>query len=711
LKPYTRSIIELFDGKKRYLIPLYQRQYAWSVEPQLKLLWEDICRAYERLLADRASMAPHFMGAMVVAQIKTYGKQVQAFEVIDGQQRLTTFQLLLTALRDVAAKNSSSYADEIQKYLLNEGIMETPDVERFKVWPSLMDRRTFAQIVDPTTDLDSIAKRPAEEDGYIRKAAHAFEWFREKIAALVGEGEAYEESKLEKLFEAMKEGLAVVSIELEGGDDPQTIFETLNSRGVDLTPGDLMRNFIFQRAKGHGQTDGSLNTDKLYADHWLPLDGPFWSAQAFRGRQGASRLDWMLIDHLSMKTADIVSKDNLFEGYRRWIFNEHPFESVENELEAITASAGIERKIFEQDKEDAIGKFGLFAEAFDVSTVFPLVVYLAAEAKIGDKLLDALAMLESFILRRDIAGLSTKSYNRFFVGTIDRLRESDGCKVEALARWLSTRPNDTDRWPNDVEFRQGWTGRDQYKSARQPRLRYIFEHIEEAKRTSLSEQIEIKTKLTVEHIMPQKWREHWPVPGFDHLTDGEIDIDQLADQVARDGVINKLGNLTLITSPLNSSMQNGPYSAKLPALRAHASLALNRELNGYDHWDEDCIGKRGTELFDIARKIWNPPLEVVTAFPELGRYGENGNFPKEGTACRFEFNGKTFEGTVKNRRMEIAGIDGSHTSLSSASSAVTETTRNGWRDWELKGRDGWVSADVWRSQSQPEEYEIKNGQN
>lgn len=711
MKPYTRSIIELFDGKKRYLIPLYQRQYAWSVEPQLKLLWEDICRAYERLLADRASMAPHFMGAMVVAQIKTYGKQVQAFEVIDGQQRLTTFQLLLGALRDVAATNGSSYAAEIQKYLLNDGVMETPDVERFKVWPSLMDRRSFAQVVDPETDLDSIAKRPAEEDGYIRKAAHAFEWFRERITEHVGEGEAYEEGKLEKLFEAMKEGLAVVSIELEGGDDPQTIFETLNSRGVDLTPGDLMRNFIFQRAKGHGQTGGSLNTDKLYENHWLPLDGPFWSGQANRGRQGASRLDWMLIDHLSMKTADIVSRDNLFEGYRRWIFNEHPFEGVEDELESISASAEIERNIFLQDKEDTIGKFGLFAEAFDVSTVFPLVVYLAAEAEIGEKLTEALAMLESFILRRDIAGLSTKSYNRFFVGTIDRLRESDGCKVAALARWLSTRPNDTDRWPNDDEFRQGWTGRDQYKSARQPRLRYIFEHIEEAKRTSLSEDIEIKSKLTVEHIMPQKWREHWPVPGFDHLEDGELDADQLSDQMARDGVINKLGNLTLITSPLNSSMQNGPYSDKLPALRAHASLALNRELNGYDHWDEDCISRRGANLFEIARKIWEPPLEVVTAFPELGRYGENGNFPKEGTACRFEFEGRTFEGIIKNRRMDIVGIDGSHTSLSGASWAITATSRNGWHDWELKGRDGWVSADLWRSKSQPEEFEIKNGQN
>lgn len=699
MKPYTRSIIELFDGKRRYLIPLYQRQYAWQVEPQLRLLWDDITRAYNRLVTDRASLIPHFMGAMVISQIKTFGKEVQAFEVIDGQQRLTTFQLLLAALRDVAGANGSSYRAEIQKYLLNEGIMETFDVERFKVWPSLMDRRSFAQVVDPDTNLDAIVKRPAEEDGFVRKATLAYEWFRERINSHVGIGEGYDESKLEKLFEAMKEGLAVVSIELEGGDDPQTIFETLNSRGVDLTPGDLMRNFIFQRAKGMGQEQGSLKVDDIYEKHWLPLDGPFWSTYAYRGRQGANRLDWMLTDHLSMKKADVVSKENLFESYRRWILDERPFADVVQELEAITASANVERKIFEQDKDDPIGKFGLFAEAFDVSTVFPLVVYLATEADIGEKLEDALAMLESYILRRDIAGLSTKNYNRFFVGTIDRLRESEGCKVEALARWLATRPNETDRWPNNIEFRQGWLGRGQYRQNRQPRLRFIFEHIERAKRSSLSEEIEIKSALTVEHIMPQKWRDHWPIPGFEHLTEGDFDADQMAAEMEREGCINKLGNLTLITSPLNSSMQNGPFSAKLPALRAHASLALNRELNDYDQWDESCVAKRGASLLEIALKLWTPPQEIETDYPEFGRLGENGNLPKEGTACRFDYGGIEYRGLVKSRKLEVEGIDGTFNTFSGASTAVTQTARNGWIDWKLEGRDGWVLADHWRSKS------------
>ena len=128
MRPFTRSIIELFDGKKRYLIPLYQRQYAWSVSPQLELLWEDIERAVVRLKTDRQTATPHFMGAIVISQIKTFGKQVQAFEVIDGQQRLTTFQLLLAALRDVANAHGSDYGQEVNKLLFNDGVMEAPDV-------------------------------------------------------------------------------------------------------------------------------------------------------------------------------------------------------------------------------------------------------------------------------------------------------------------------------------------------------------------------------------------------------------------------------------------------------------------------------------------------------------------------------------------------------------------------------------------------------
>lgn len=701
MKPYTRSIVELFDGKKRYLIPLYQRQYAWRVSPQLDLLWEDIERAVERLNTNRASVSPHFMGAIVISQVKTFGKQVQAYEIIDGQQRLTTFQLLLCALRDVAAANGSRYAEELQKYLLNDGVMENPTSERYKLWPSVTDRRALVQLIDPTTDLNDVAPKPLDEDGVVRRSTAAHSYFRAKVEVHVSDQGSFSEERLERLFEALKEGLAAVSIELEGGDDPQTIFETLNSRGVDLTPGDLLRNFIFQRAKGLGQVNGSLVVDELYAKHWLPLDRAFWGQGASRGRQTRTRLDWMLTDHLSMKVGDLVSVENLFERYRRWILDKQPFESVAAELEGISETAAIEERLFAQDPSDPLGKFGRFADAFDVSTAMPLVLYLATEAKLGDRLDNALAALESHILRRDICGLTTKSYNRFFIGIIDRLRATEGEIVEVLLSYLSSRTVETERWPTDEEWLHAWVARGQYKGPRQPRLRYLFEALETAKRTALSEDIKINSALTIEHIMPQKWRAHWPLLGFSHLGAEDLDPEYLARQAERDSAIDTLGNLTLLTGSLNTSVSNGPFSVKMPAVRSHSSLALNRDLNEYVSWDEKTIADRAAALFQLARKIWVAPLkrDNQPATPSLAQTPQPKWLPTDGTEARFTYAGTVFTGRVEGDTLVVAGYREPFPSFSAASKAITQTSRNGLRDWYLRDDQGaWILADERRTE-------------
>lgn len=607
MRPFTRTIIELFDGKRRYLIPLYQRQYAWKVSPQLELLWEDIERVAQKLEREGNVSAPHFMGAIVISQIKTFGKEVQAFEVIDGQQRLTTFQLLLAALRDEAKAVSEQYEHEVTGYLFNNGVMETSQVERFKLWPSLTDRQAFMRIADPGVDLSGTDTLP-DDDGVVRLSVAAHAFFRERIKRHIHPEGTFDVFRLEKLFEALRVGLAAVSIELEGGDDAQTIFETLNSRGVDLTAGDLMRNFVFQRAKGLGQTDGSLNVDALYRKFWLPLDGWFWREGDTRGRQSRPRLDWLLVDHLSMKRADLVSVDTLFDAYRKWILDENPFASVEEELADIAASAAIHRRLAEQLPYDVLGRFGRLAKAFDVSTATSLVLYLAVEANLTEELPHALSMIGDWIVRRDICGLSTKNYNRFFVDAISKLRQSEDTPLVALAAILSSNSSDIARWPDNAEWKQAWLSRDQYRASRQPRLRYLFEAIEERKRTSASEVVAIKSDLTLEHIMPVHWQGNWPLPE-EAADDNDVlaDIDNILLPAARDDAIHKLGNLTLLTQALNSSVSNGPFSVKMPAVRSQSALVLNRELYEFDTWDEQSIRARGAALFETARKIWPGP--------------------------------------------------------------------------------------------------------
>ncbi|MCK3775237.1 DUF262 domain-containing HNH endonuclease family protein [Ensifer sesbaniae] len=697
MKPYTRSIIELFDGKKRFLIPLYQRQYAWKAHPQLALLWEDIERSVARLMEDRRSLTPHFMGAIVIAQVKTFGKELQAFEIIDGQQRLTTFQLLLAALRDVAGANGSHYEAELQKYLVNDGIMSDPVKERYKLWPSLTDRLSFVRIIDPNVDADAFGPPLDDEGDVVRRSVAAHEFFKERIAAHVISEEGFDERRFEILFEALREGLAIVSIELEGGDDPQTIFETLNSRGVDLTPGDLMRNFIFQRAKGMGQVDHSLVVDTLYEKHWLPLDRTFWAQSASRGRQSRNRLDWMLTDHLSMHIGDLVSVETLFERYRRWLLNARPFPSVAAELESISATAAIEKRLFDQSPTDPIGNFGRFADAFDVSTAMPLVIYLATDPSASAYIDRALAILISYILRRDICGLTTKNYNRFFIGIIERLRQAEGNKLDALNEFLSSRQSDTDRWPDDVEWLRAWLGRGQYKGPRQARLRYIFEAIEFAKRSSLNEDITIRSALTIEHIMPQAWQGNWPISGFDAEEDDlDIDPDYVLRRTERDAAIDRMGNLTLLTHSLNASVSNGPYSIKMPAVRAHSSLALNRDLNSYSDWNEETIQERGIDLFNTAKMIWEAPVR-----PELpGQSFIEGNvaFPAAGTKCKFTYAGKEFFGVIEAGHLVVQGYEPFAT-FSAASRGITNTRRNGWNDWHLLDSGGdWTLAHDWRFQ-------------
>lgn len=702
MKPYTRSIIELFDGKKRFLIPLYQPQYAWNVDSQIPLLWEDIERIGKLIDEDRMSVVPHFMGAMVIGQIKTFGKQVQAFEVIDGQQRLTTFQIVLAALRDVAEEAGSRYASELQKYLLNDGVMEHAEIERFKLWPSLMDRRSFTGIIDPEAEIeDSLPKQ--EDDGFVKKSVLAHEYLKTAIRKHVIVDEGFDEHRFETIFEALKDGLAIVSIELEGGDDPQTIFETLNSRGVELSPSDLMRNFIFQRAKGMGQVGGSLNVDKLYEQHWLPLDRPFWTQVASRGRQSRARLDWLLTDHLSMNIGSLVSIENLYDSYRRWILNERPFPSVVPELEAISASAKVEERLFQQGKSDPLGDFGRFAHAFDVSTVLPLVLYLATEANLGDRLPEALSILKSYILRRDICRLTTKNYNKLFVGLIPKLREAPGDQIESLFASLSDRESDIDRWPDDEEWNIAWMSRDQYSPARQNRLNYLFEIIESELRSERNEDIEIKSALTIEHIMPQKWQETWPLPGYEEADSiDDFDMEYRSMMLRRNKVVNTIGNLTLLTQKLNSSVSNGPYATKMPAIRAHSSLALNRDLNEWSHWGEGTIEQRAEVLFKAARRVWIAPIRQEGFSKASNTAIENNNIsrsgmPEDGTRCEFTYGGRVYCGIIEDGQLFVEGYSIPFGTFSGASRTITRTSRNGWNDWYLDFGDGKKTlADSWR---------------
>ena len=167
------------------------------------------------------------------------------------------------------------------------------------------------------------------------------------------------------------------------------------------------------------------------------------------------------------------------------------------------------------------------------------------------------------------------------------------------------------------------------------------------------------------------------------------------------GAVNVLGNLTLITQALNSTVSNGPVTVKFPAIKANAALALNRELGAFEGWDENAIYERGEALFGVARGIWFPPHRAEIADAGRDNAGawtpQASSLPNDGTKCRFTYSGKDYMGVISDGAFRVEGVDGVHRTFSGASRAVTGTSRNGWVDWylTLDGND-WVLADEWR---------------
>ncbi|MFT4438839.1 DUF262 domain-containing protein [Caballeronia sp. 15715] len=610
------ALLDIFEKKMRLEIPTFQRQYVWNKEHQWEPLWEDISRKFAEYIEGRKDAPVHFLGAMVLDQKQTQTGKVERRSVIDGQQRLTTLQIFLAAFRDFCRKEGfNDFGDECEKYTLNTGRMAEPEVEKFKVWPTLSDRLQFVAVLGAGSKAVIDAAYPLKRQPNTRKfeprptMVEAYLFFYEQLEEFFnGTAElpavAYEvplSDRIEESFEALKTGLKIVAIDLDRDDDAQVIFETLNARGEPLLPADLLRNYIFLRAARQNEEQ-----EELYKQYWSEFDEPFWREEVTQGRLKRPRSDLFIQHFLASKQARDIPIKHLFVEYKYWLERTRPYNKVEDELKALADQREDFKRISAPHECEVLGALAHFLNAFDVSTAYPPLLAMLDMGTGDSEMSRVAAILESYLVRRAVCGADTKAYNRMFMGLTRAVRQH-GATPDIVLQHLMSLRNVTDEWPSDEKFAQAWLTRNAY-NLNNLRLTHILGRLSETYRTSKTESVVFKASPTVEHLIPQGWVEHWPLPdgsrGLEYAILGDKDDPAVQMSLRRDTAIQTFGNLTLITGSLNSSIQNGPWEGKRREILTHSILPINGLLHQYDIWDEAAIDKRGRELLARALIVW-----------------------------------------------------------------------------------------------------------
>ena len=604
MQPNYISISTLFSAQTRHTIPLFQRPYVWTREDQWEPLWQDIAGLLERLedRVDDAPVASHFLGTIVLEQVQNATGSLPRREVIDGQQRLTTLQIVLKAaehaLHDAAGVANG---DEMKINLamrqiasLTENLAE--GVERYKIWPTNEDRAPFQTVLD--------AMPEHGVNGGAGRMADAYRYFRQVFAAYLTNEDAA--PRAQRFAAALKDYLKLIVLDLDPNDEPQAIFETLNAHGTPLLPADLMKNWLLWEASRQ-----KVDATPLYEEYWRPFDREhtYWRARVGTGHASRARVDTFLQNWLTKETGEIVSAKHLYDRFLRYtakLKTASPDGRVD--VEALMRSIRDDADRFERiDKPTDATRFDLFLQrlkSMDVIVFHPLLLGVMARLETDPNELDRLAVvLESYLVRRMICAYQTRGYgtlalrlHKLLADMPENISQADTLKNLLLSETGS------DAWPSDELFRNEWVRRRFYNSLRRDRILMVLQALELSYQSNAHLAEPLMTfdwsKLQIEHILPQSWQEHWP------LSDG-VTPDQ------RDMALHGIGNLTLVAEKLNPSLSNAAWlhpdgqKGKAAALRKHTRLELNRRLlDDHQVWSDGSIEARAAALYADAALIW-----------------------------------------------------------------------------------------------------------
>ncbi len=536
------------NQKNQLVIPIYQRVYSWEKE-QCKQLWDDIVKT-----GGSDQIEGHFIGSILYV-LDSITHSNNALLIIDGQQRLTTITLLLTALRDHWSDKRKEIEDH---YLINS---DKDSDKKFRLILSDSDKDTLLSLIDKDK------RKPSKPSS---KIVENFKFFEEWVSNT---------DKLETIFKGL-EKLMIVEIALEKGkDDPQLIFESMNSKGIKLTQTDLIRNYIVMETEVEKQ-------EGFYNKYWRAMEEKF--------EQNKKWFDRFVRHYLTIKTREIPNINKVYVALKD--YQQKEGIGIEDLLKDLQKYCGYFCQIvFKKETDKDLNKALGFLVDLEMDVVYPLLLELYSDYSDGvlseGDFRRSIALIESYICRRAVCGLGTNSLNKVFPSFTKHIQKGE--YFESLKVHFGSL-TEKQRFPNNDEFKNLFITIDFYHFKKN---KYFFERLENFGR----EERVYTHEYTTEHIMPQKLTEEW-----------EKDLGENFQEI-HDKYLHTIGNLTL--TGYNSEYSNKFFQEKRGMEKGFkdSPLRLNQGLRDLESFGEEEIKKRANDLADLALEIWTyPNLDAET---------------------------------------------------------------------------------------------------
>ncbi|WQY37598.1 DUF262 and DUF1524 domain-containing protein [Helicobacter pylori] len=542
------------NQKNQLVIPIYQRLYSWEKE-QCKELWDDIIK-----IGGNDKMDGHFIGSILYVLVDGTMYSDNTLLIIDGQQRLTTITLLPTALRDHL--NDEVKREEIENhYLINS---DKDGDKKFRLILSESDKDTLLSLIDKDR------RKPSEFSSKIVENFKLFEeWIRKNT------------DKLETIFKGL-EKLTIVWISLGKKDDPQLVFENMNSKGIELAQTDLIRNYVVMETEIKKQ-------EGFYNKYWRAMEEEF--------KQNKKWFDRFVRHYITIKTREIPNINKVYVALKD--YRQKEGIGIEDLLKDLQKYCGyfcriVSKKEADEDLNKALG----FLVDLEMDVIYPLLLELYSDYKGGvlskNDFRRSIALIESYICRRKVCGIPPNGLNKFFPSFTKHIQKDE--YFESLKVHFGSL-TEKQRFPNNDEFKDCFITIDFYRFKKRG---YFFERLENFER---KERV-CTHEYTTEHIMPQKLTED--------TKEWERDLGENFQEI-HDKYLHTIGNLTL--TGYNPEYSNKSFQEKRDMEKGFkdSPLRLNQGLRDLKSFGEEEIKKRANDLADLALKIWTyPKLDAET---------------------------------------------------------------------------------------------------